>query len=351
MRKHSLSLIAIVLITSQIITACATPTAAPAAQPAAAAPKVFVKAADLQPPPATKLFVLPADVVSDKQLRIAMVMVQNNPFGAAMKLGTDYAKKVLADRNAVVDWIAIGDFDPKKFEDAIQNAITAKYDAITMFGLSEALQPVVDRAVDAGILVYITNTEPGPTSKRQAYFGQDGFKGGQTIGAALEKALGGEGEYAIITGSFNVYGPELRRKGARDILDKATNMKLVGEFENQDKSEEAYNITQNLLTSNPNLKGIYITAGGPFGAAKAIKDAGLKGKITIVCHDWMGETVTYIREGYISAVLDQDPFNQGYAPVVAAFNKLAANQTPPELNWFEGDIATPDNVSEKIPLP
>lgn len=309
----------------------------------------FVKAADIKAPPAVKLMGLPADVVSDKQIRIATIMVQNNPFGAAVKLGTDFATDILKDRNAQVDWISVPDFDAKKFEEAIQTAITAKYDAITLFGLSEALQPAVDKAIDAGILVYTFNCEPGDKSKRQAFWGQDGFWGGQTIGAALEKAMGGKGEYAIITGSFAVLGHEIRRKGARDIIDKNKDMKLVGEFENQDKSEEAYNIVQNLLTAHPNIKGIYVTAGGPFGAAKALKDANMKGKVVLVAHDWMKETVPYIREGYISAVLDQDPFNQGYAPVIAAFNKLAANQDPQEINFIVGDIATPENVNEKIP--
>jgi len=201
------------------------------------------------------------------------------------------------------------------------------------------------------MLVYTFNTEPGDNSKRQAYWGQDGFAGGQKIGQALVDQLNGEGEYAIITGSFAVLGHELRRQGARDVFDKQPNMKLVGEFENQDKGEEAYNIVQNLLTSNPNLKGIYVTAGGPFGAAKALKDAGFApGQIKLVAHDWLDETIAYVREGYITAVLDQDPFNQGYAPVVAAFNKLAAGQDPAnEINWIEGDIATPENVNEKVP--
>ncbi len=309
----------------------------------------FVPAAQLKAPPGASMFVLPADVRPAKQLRIATIMVQNNPFGEAVMKGTMFAKEILKDRNAKVDWISVPDFDPKKFEDAMQNAITAQYDAITLFGLSDALQPVVDKAVAAGILVYTFNTEPGLHSKRQAYWGQDGFAGGQKCGQLLMDAMGGQGEYAIITGSFNVLGHELRRKGARDILDKNPQMKLISEFENQDKAEEAYNITQNLLTSHPNIKGIYVTAGGPFGAAKAIKDAGLTGKVKLVCHDWMAETITYVRSGEISAVLDQDPFNQGYAPVVSAFNKLAAKIDPKEINWFPGDIATPQNVEQKVP--
>jgi ABC-type sugar transport system substrate-binding protein len=270
--------------------------------------KGFVPAAEIKAPPGASLYVLPADVKAKKQIRIATIMVQNNPFGMAVMKGT-------------------------------------------LIGLSEALQPVVDKAVGEGMLVYTFNTEPGLKSKRQAFWVQDGFWGGQKCGNLLMEAVGGQGKYAIITGSFNVLGHELRRTGARDVLDKNPKMKLIGEFENQDKAEETYNVTQNLLTSNPDIKGIYVTAGGPFGAAKAIKDAGLTGKVKLVCHDWMAETVPYIREGVVTACLDQDPFNQGYAPVVSAFNKLAAGINPPkEVNWFEGDVATPANVAEKIPL-
>jgi len=307
-------------------------------------------AKSIVPPPAVTLYGLPADVVPKKQLRIAEIMVQNNPFGMAVMQGQIFAKKILADRNTKVDWISVPDFDPQKFEAAMQNCITAQYDAIALFGLSDALQPVVDKAVEEGILVYTYNTEPGMDSKRQAYWGQDGFAGGKTCGKLLADAMGGSGKYAIITGSFNVLGHELRRKGAREVLDANSKLKLIGEFENQDKAEEAYNVTQNLLTSNPDIKGIYVTAGGPFGAAKAIKDAGLTGKVKLVCHDWMAETVEYIRSGEVTACLDQDPFNQGYAPIVAAFNKLAANIDPKEINWFAGDVATPANVAKKIPV-
>src|SRR5271157_3949990 len=111
----------------------------------------FVPAAQLKAPPGASLYVLPADVKPAKQIRIATIMVQNNPFGEAVMRGTLFAQEVLKDRNTKVDWISVPDFDPKKFEDAMQNSITAQYDAITLFGLSEALQPVVDKAVDAGI--------------------------------------------------------------------------------------------------------------------------------------------------------------------------------------------------------
>lgn len=361
MSKKLWATIIALLVVGALMAGCApaasstAPSTAPTAAATTAASQApaanFVKAADIVPPKAQKLFALPVDQVSPKPIKIACIMVQNNPFGLAVMKGSDFAKEVLKDRNCKVDWISVPDFDPKKFEDAIQNCITAQYDAICSFGLSEALQPVFDRGVDAGILMYAFNTEPGMKSKRQAFFGQDGFAGGQKMGQALIDAVGAQGgKYAIITGSFNVLGHELRRTGARDVLDKNAAFKLVGEFENQDKAEEAYNITQNLITKYPDLQAIYVTAGGPFGAAKAVKDANLTGKVKIICHDWMAETVPYVRSGEIVACLDQDPFNQAFGPVVCAFNKLVANQDPPAaVNWYPGDIATPANVAEKIP--
>lgn len=309
----------------------------------------FAKAADLKAPAGKKLLSLPADKVSEKPLKIATIMVQNNPFGAAVLTGQEYAKKVLEDRNCVVDCISVEDFDAQKWSSTIQNCIATDYDAICFFGISEALQPVVDEGVDAGILMYAFNTEPGKESKRQAWFGMDDYAAGEACGKALEKLTGGEGEYGIITGDFSVLGHELRRTGARSILDNVQGLKLVGEYENKDKSEEAYNVATNMITANPNLKAIYVTAGGPSGAAKAIEDAGKKGEIILVCHDVLEETAPYIESGLISTCIDQDPFNQGYQPVVAAFNTLVGETAPEDKTFYDAVVATPDNVKDLFP--
>lgn len=323
--------------------------AEPAGESAQAEGGDFVPADKLVPPPGKTPLSMPADKVSEKPLKIATIMVQNNPFGAAVLGGQNYAKEVLADRNCQVDAISVEDFDPQKWTSVIDNCIASGYDAICFFGISEALQPVVDKGVDAGILMYAFNTEPGNNSKRQAWYGQSGTEGGKQCGKALDELMGGEGEYAIITGDFSVLGHEERRMGAREILDANDKLKLVGEVENNDKAEEAYTQATNLITANPNLKGIYVTAGGPSGAAKAIEDAGKAGEIVLVAHDVLAESAPYVASGTIMACLDQDPFNQGYQPVVDAFNKLVADITPPDQTFYDGVMATPETVKELFP--
>lgn len=379
MLKKSLVTVVAILVCLALVVSCSAPAApaaeeAPAATEEAAAPAEeaaapaeeasadtadveevapaegdFVAAADLTPPPGKTPASAPVDQVAEKPLKIATIMVQNNPFGAAVLVGQNYAKEILADRNCTVDCLSVEDFDPQKWTSVIDNCIATGYDAICFFGISEALQPVVDKGVDAGILMYAFNTEPGNNSKRQAWYGQNGVEGGKQCGAALEALMEGEGEYAIITGDFSVLGHEERRQGAREVLDANEKLVLVGEIENNDKAEEAYTAATNYMTANPDLKGIYVTAGGPSGAAKAIEDAGKTDSVMLVCHDVLAESAPYVASGTIKACLDQDPFNQGYQPVVDAFNKLVADQTPPDQTFYDGVMATPDTVKDLFP--
>jgi ABC-type sugar transport system substrate-binding protein len=243
----------------------------------------------------------------------------------------------------------VEDFDAQKWVTVVENCIASGYDAICFMGLSEAMIPVTNKGVDAGILMFVFNGDSGEGSKRQAFFGQEHLDGGAQCGRALEEVMGGEGKYGIITGDFSVLSHEQRRTGARSVMDANANLKLVGEWMNNDKMEEAYSLTTDMLTANPDLGGVYVTAGGPSGAAKAVEDAGKAGEVKVVCHDVLMESAPYIASGTIQACLDQDPFNQGYHPVIAAFNQLVAGIVPAEYNWYDGVMATPATVKDLFP--
>ncbi len=96
----------------------------------------------------------------------------------------------------------------------------------------------------------------------------------------MADAIGGAGKVGVITGFFAVEAHELRRQGFEDYL--AANypdIEIVGEVENTDQGDIAYTQAQDFMTANPDLAGIYVTAGGPFGAAAAVEDAGKTGEV------------------------------------------------------------------------
>lgn len=370
MKRSWFSIALIVLVCAALITGCApqapvaTPAPAPAATPAAEAPSApteapkaeapqteanIVKGAEIKPPPGKQILNVPADVVAQQQFKIATIGMNTNPFDLKVYEGIKFAGDVLKDRNVKCDFVSIKEHNITEYEATIRSLMAAGYNAITCNGFGSQLEPLIAEGREQGIPFFIFNNPTSDTSQEMSFWGQSGFDGGKKLGEMALELCGGKGEYAIITGNFNLSGHEDRRKGFRSVMDANSDMKLVLETENKDLYEKAYEITTNLITSNPNLKVLYVTAGGPFGAAKAIEDAGKTGQIIMVCHDWMDETIPYVRSGTISGCLDQDPFTQGYAPIIDAYNYLVAGKEPKKLNMIEGQIATPQNVAELIP--
>lgn len=302
---------------------------------------------DVEAPAGKKLRSVPVDQKPDEALKIATLCVQNNPWGAAVTVGEDFAKKTLENLNCTVDVISVSSFDAMEWTSAVENCVATGYDAICFMAISDELVPVLNQAVDAGIAVFLFNCDVAD-SGRISFYGMDDVQAGNVAGNAIKDAMPDGGQYAVITGDFSVTGHENRRKGCHEITDAQSNLECVGEYQNNDSADEAYSLTTDILNANPDVKAIYVTAGGPSGAAQALIDAG-RDDVMLICHDVLDSVADYIADGTIDICIDQDPFNQGYQPVIDAYNYLVAGVQPEEINTYEAIVATPENVKELFP--
>lgn len=286
-----------------------------------------------------------------KAVRIAVIMVNNNPFWLDVVAGAESVKQVMADKyNCTVDIITVDDFDGQVFAETIDTCVVKEYDAITTVGVSDAIVPAINRAVDAGISVYTFNSDTEMESKRTAFVGQDLYAAGEVAGEKLAELIGGKGKVAIITGLYSVNAHELRRTGIEASLAKYPDITIVGTVENHDSADEAYTAAKDFITAHPDLAGIIVTAGGPHGAAKAVDELGLKDKISVVCFDTTTEIISYIKKDVIKATIGQDPFGQGADPVVLAYNQIISGKAAVTGDAFTAmDAYTPDNISEYFP--
>lgn len=287
-----------------------------------------------------------------KPLRIAFLSFQNNPFWFPVRDGANAAKDYLKNYNTTVDYIVMGDdLTADRVVAAMETAITKQYDAIAVVPIFDGTENVINKAVEAGIPVFNFIAEGSKPSKRLAFLGQDAYAAGQLAGQTIEKITGGKGKIGVITGVFGATQHENRMNGALDyIKQKNPDIKVVGKYENKDKAETAYSLTKDMLTANPDLKVVYVTAGGPFGAAKAIQDMGLTGKVGIVCYDHIPDNLKYVRSGEIVAAIAQDPFGQGFDSCVYLYNYLVAGQKPAkDFIPVKLDVCTPDNVKQMYP--
>ncbi len=299
--------------------------------------------------PADEGTVKPIMQKSPRPLRIAVLGLENNPFWIPVKEGTLKAAEELKPLNCTVDWINAGaQHTTDVFGKAIEAAMAQKYDAIATVAGDSGLVPYINKAVDAGIPVATFNSELAEKNKRLFFVGADLYQQGLTAGKEMARVLDGKGKVGIITGFFAVEAHELRRKGFEDYIAKnAPGITIVGRVENTDKGDIAYRQAQDFMTANPDLSAIYVTAGGPFGAAKAVEDAGKAGEVKIICYDFVDETMGFVKSGVITGTLGQDPFAQGHDPAIRLYNYLVGGVVPPAARLLtRADFVTKDNIDQ-----
>lgn len=356
--KKLLSLANLIMILVAL-TSCVAAPVAPAAPAAQQPAGETVKLADVQRQPAPAFDsqcqatdegkVVPVAKMPDRPLKIAVLGLENNPFWIPVKEGTLKAAEELKPYNVTVDWIVPGDQHTSEvFGNAIEAALAQEYDAIATIAGDAGVAPFIDKAVAAGIPVATFNSETTTQNGRLFFVGADLYEQGKAAGQAMADAIGGKGKVGIITGFFAVEAHELRRTGFVDLLkEKYPDVTIVGEVENTDKGDIAYTQAQDFMTANPDLAGIYVTAGGPFGAAAAVKDAGNGGKVAVVSFDFVDETMQFVQEGVINATIGQDPFAQGHDPAVRLFNYMMTGEAPTCARLVtEAASVNKDNISE-----
>ncbi len=136
----------------------------------------------------------------------------------------------------------------------------------------------------------------------------------------LVQFMGDSGDYAVLTGQIDTpdhtawftFGTEYAAK-------KYPNLKLVTErIPTNEVLENAYNATNNLLDTYPNLKGIVGLGLNPPGAAKAIRERNLSGKVAVVGTSLPQMSAEYLKDGSMSICTLYDPKWINYCAVYIA---------------------------------
>jgi methyl-accepting chemotaxis protein len=178
------------------------------------------------------------------------------------------------------------------------------------------------------------NDATGLPCLRMCFVGADSWQEGLSCGHLMANACPEGGEIAIIIASFSHIGHDLRRRAFQQALaGLSKRFTVVAVKETENKSELLQSTLAELSAEYPHLRGIYLTAGSQLGpCAQWIERKGLAGRIRLVGHDLLEATVQGIESGAITASLGQDPFAQGYNPLIYLYNHLIAQWEPPSFN-------------------
>ncbi len=218
----------------------------------------------------------------------------------------------------------------------MREAIAAQPDAIMFMPYCgvEASEPLVKEAVEAGIIVtFLVVDAPDLRLKYNAgYAGPDLYNWGFNYGLKAAQTFGlVEGDKAIVFGAWG-YEHAIREQGVADgleglgvIIDKVS--AVEGSSENP---ELLTPVITGAFLRNPDTKIIVFAGSQQLGHADMYMEAVDKapGDVAIIGFDMSPEVVEMFRSGWVQMTADQQPYLEGFIPVMNIAQRIMYGFAP-----------------------
>ncbi|MFB9991409.1 sugar ABC transporter substrate-binding protein [Deinococcus oregonensis] len=210
----------------------------------------------------------------------------------------------------------------------VENLIAKKVSAIVIAPAdSRGLVPVLARAVNAGIRVVNIDVRLDPEALKKAnvtipYVGPDNAAASKLSGDVLAKTLGKGAKVIILTGNPGADNAAQRARGFTDAA-KTGQLTVVASQTAHWETDEAYTVTTNLLTANPDVKGIMASNDSmALGAVRALQAQGKTGSVRVVGFDNIDAVHPLLKDGSMLATVDQFGAAQASYGIDIALNML-----------------------------
>lgn len=230
-----------------------------------------------------------------------------------------------SDLGANVQYVFSG-WDPLKMTSSLRDAVAAHPDGIAMMGHpgDAAIMPLAKKAHDTGILMEYQNVDVPKV--RAAYGG--GYVGANLApqGAALATQAIKEfnlkkGDRAIVFGAWGQAGRYFREDATAKTLMAAglTVQEIVAPTTAAASPETLTPLLSGAFLSHPETKLIVYPGGQQLGAVPEYMQAIHKkpGQIINIGFDTSPQVIAAFQQGYVQLTSDQQPFLQGYLPIVS----------------------------------
>lgn len=219
--------------------------------------------------------------------------------------------------------------DTEKQMQIMENLITQQVDAIilTPNGSTE-LAPAVKKCNNAGIPVIVVDTRLDETAMQESgattvsFIGSDNYYGGQVAAEEMKNAIG-SGKIAVLEGVSGHESSVARVGGFTDKAKELGGLDIVASQPADWDQEKGYTVFQNILQANPDIVGLFAANDMmALGAVKAIEDAGLTGKITVIGFDATDDAKDAIKAGKMLGSIAQSPADMGTMALETAIKYL-----------------------------
>ena len=232
---------------------------------------------------------------------------------------------------------------------------------------ANSIVPAFARAQNKGI---VTITHESPQQQNADFDVEmiDNVAFGEKAMELMVKDMGTEsGKYVIFVGSLTVPAHNIWADAAIVLAEKKYSglEKIATRYPVAEDQNAARQTALDIITANPDIKGFlcFGSQGAP-GAAQALREKGLIGKIVVVGTTAPSQAKKYLGDGSMTTAILWDPAEAGYAMVYLAKTVLDGNKDKVDVNFeiptlgapliFKGNtliydrplIVTKDNVDQ-----
>jgi len=295
---------------------------------------------------ASSLVVLAASqaAAAEELKKVKVVFIQHCCSGATffqpMQFGAEEAARLFQVELNYVN----ADGDAARAANLIETAIADKADAVLpTITVPDALDAAIKKAREAGLVVIAQNIDDpdhGKGNARQAFVGQNFITSGKIIGERMIKEHGLKaGDHCLLPVEFPelTYGVE-RAQGVQSALKPAgITSEVIG---TGTVDGEALNTISQAILANPKISCIIGLGQTPTNVAVAAAEEAGRAGIPNGGFDTGADIIPHIIDGKTTATMDQQPFWQGFLPVMFAAYAVRYGLTPP-------DIDTGNNLIDK----
>ncbi len=227
----------------------------------------------------------------------------------------------------------------------VESFIAQKVDVIVLNPCEvEASSPAVQKALVANIP--IINVNSGTSATPTAFVGSDDKEAGRMAMRFIADKLGGKGNVIMIHGYMGQAAQIQREQGAKEVLKEFPGLKLIAEQTGEWDRAKSMSLMENWIQSHGNKINAVFAHNDEMGmgALKALEDAGLKNKVTLVSIDAIADALQAVKTGRLDATVFQNAQQQGATAIETAV-KIAKGEPYEKQVMIPFELVTGQNVA------
>lgn len=236
--------------------------------------------------------------------------------------------------------VHLKNYDPQIQYDALLQLEQSGIDGIIITAINHPMiSQKINELTDQKIAIVTCNMDIEHT-KRLCYVGCDYEKSGHTAGELLGLITNGCANIGVISGAHSIWGHHMRLNGfLHELAENWPLLNVLSTIDGQDDNDLTYQATKQML-QNPALDSLCFLTAGLEGAMRAIHELNFSYSKRIIAFDQTPINRQLLLENKIAAIINQQPYQQGYMSLKILFEYLNTNQKPASLHHLPLDIKT-----------